>query len=325
MNEQILSELQTLIEQEVENFATNLEKMESAVKYFMTSLGKELLQRLVDCKPNGYQGSSTVCQCGNTMKFVQHRKRNIHTIFGWITVKRAYYHCTNCGRGFAPYDRDSGLGSEQLSSGLAKACCLLAVDDSFEQVSRKIEALFGQLVCDDTVKEVVHNVGSVVLQQQAQDGESFFFFFQIPSPQANPKRLYVSVDGTTVHEEDAWHEVKIGCIYWEDQQLNRISRYVGRFDSSENFGWHVWFEACRCGFREAKEVIYIGDGAPWIRTEHRRHFGKATFIIDWFHASEYLWDCSKKLFGEGTEATEKWVKNDWIGFGMAGRRSCLMI
>jgi len=74
------------------------------------------------------------------MKFVQHRKRNIHTIFGWITVKRAYYHCTNC-------------------------------------------------------------------------------------------------------------------------RLNRISRYVGRFDNSENFGWHVWFEACRCGFRDAKEVIYIGDGA----------------------------------------------------------------
>jgi len=307
MNERILSELEGLIEREVENFTNDLGKMESAVKELMASLGKGLLQRLVNRKPNGYQGSSIACQCGNPMKFVQHRKRNIHTIFGWITVKRAYYHCTNCGRGFAPYDRDSGIGSEQLSPALAKACCLLAVDDSFEQVSRKVDQLFGQTVSDDTVKQVVHKVGSIVLQQQDQEHDSFFTDKRIPQPQAKPERLYVAVDGTTVHETDAWHEAKVGCIYFEDERFKRHKRYVGCFDRSQTFGWHVWFEACRCGFREAKEVVYIGDGAPWIRTEHRRHFGRATFIIDWFHASEYLWDCGKKLFGEGTKATEKWV------------------
>jgi hypothetical protein len=307
MNERILSELEGLIEQEVENFTNDLGEMESAVKELMASLGKGLLQRLVNRKPNGYQGSSIACQCGNPMKFVQHRKRNIHTIFGWITVKRAYYHCTNCGRGFAPYDRDSGIGSEQLSPALAKACCLLAVDDSFEQVSRKIDQLFGQTVSDDTVKQVVHKVGSIVLQQQDQECDSFFTDKRTPQPQAKPERLYVAVDGTTVHETDAWHEAKVGCIYFEDERFKRHKRYVGCFDRSQTFGWHVWFEACRCGFREAKEVVYIGDGAPWIRTEHRRHFGRATFIIDWFHASEYLWDCGKKLFGEGTKATEKWV------------------
>lgn len=307
MNERILSELEGLIEQEVENFTNDLGEMESAVKELMASLGKGLLQRLVNRKPNGYQGSSIACQCGNPMKFVQHRKRNIHTIFGWITVKRAYYHCTNCGRGFAPYDRDSGIGSEQLSPALAKACCLLAVDDSFEQVSLKIDQLFGQTVSDDTVKQVVHKVGSIVLQQQDQECDSFFTDKRTPQPQAKPERLYVAVDGTTVHETDAWHEAKVGCIYFEDERFKRHKRYVGCFDRSQTFGWHVWFEACRCGFREAKEVVYIGDGAPWIRTEHRRHFGRATFIIDWFHASEYLWDCGKKLFGEGTKATEKWV------------------
>ena len=317
MNEQILSELQTLIEQEIENFANDLGKMEDAVKELMASLGKGLLQRLVSRNRNGYKGSSITCQCGNSMKFIQHRKRDIHTIFGWITVKRAYYHCSNCRRGFAPYDKDSGLGSEQLSPALAKACCLLAVDDSFEQVSRKVAQLFGQTVSDDTVKQVVHKVGSVVLQQQDQEGESFFTDRRIPQPQANPERLYVAVDGTTVHETDAWHEAKVGCIYFEDEQFKRHKRYIGRFDNSETFGWHVWLEACRCGFREAKEVVYIGDGAGWIRTERRRHFGRATFIIDWFHASEYLWDCGKKLFGEGTEATVGWVKKrlDWLWDG----------
>ena len=131
---------------------------------------------------------------------------------------------------------------------------------------------------------------------------------EIPRTEVKPERLYISADGTTVHEQDGWHEVKVGCIYWEDERKNRQCRYVGRFDNSEEFGWHLYLEACKYGYREAKEVVYLGDGAGWVRNEHRRHFGRATFIIDWYHASEHVWDCGKKLFGEGTQTTEKWVK-----------------
>jgi hypothetical protein len=210
--------------------------------------------------------------------------------------------------GLFPYDDASGLGSEQVSPGLAKACCLLAVDDSFEQSSRKIEAITGQKVSDNTIERVVCQVGSVAQEQQNQRLQRFSDDKQIPESRTKPERLYVAVDGTTVHETDGWHECKVGTVYFEDERKRRESCYVGRFDNSENFGWHVWLAACRCGFRQAREVIYLGDGAPWIRTEHHRHFGRATFIIDWYHASEYVWDCGKKLFGEGTKATEEWVK-----------------
>jgi hypothetical protein len=308
MYERILPELEKVIEQEVGNFSHDLGKMEDVVKSLTSLLGQGLLQRLVERGANGYEGSSINCTCGESMKFVQHRKRDIHTIFGWITVQRAYYYCASCGRGFSPYDQDSGLGSEQLSPALSQACCLLAVDDSFQQVSRKIEHLFGQRVCDDTVKEVVHKAGSQALAQADEQIERFLMDKDIPCAENKPDRLYVGVDGTTVHESDGWHEAKVGCIWWEDERLGEQKRYVGRFDNSENFGWHVWVEACKCGFREAEEVVYIGDGAGWIRNEQQRHFAKATFIIDWFHVSEHVWDCGKTLLGEGTEATRSWVE-----------------
>ena len=117
----------------------------------------------------------------------------------------------------------------------------------------------------------------------------------------------MAADGTTVHENDGWHECKVGTIYFEDDRRTRKSCYVGCFDNSEMFGWHLWFSGCRWGLREAKEVVYIGDGAGWIRNQYRKHFGRATFIIDWYHASEHIWDCGKVLFGEGTEASERWV------------------
>jgi hypothetical protein len=123
-----------------------------------------------------------------------------------------------------------------------------------------------------------------------------------------PPRLYVSVDGTTVHEQDGWHEVKIGCIYWQDERFQWHTWYVGRFCSSEEFGWHMWLAACRYGLREAPEVVYLGDGAPWVRSEHDRHFRRAVFIVDWYHASKHLWDCGKVLFGQATVPVKQWVE-----------------
>ena len=60
-----------------------------------------------------------------------------------------------------------------------------------------------------TIKRVVQQVDSVALQQQDQTLEDFSSTRQLPKPEVTPQRLYVAVDGTTVHETDGWHECKI--------------------------------------------------------------------------------------------------------------------
>jgi len=57
---------------------------------------------------------------------------NLH--LSWAFVEAAhhtilYYHCPDCGQTASPYDLASGLGFEQVSQALSKACCVLAVDD----------------------------------------------------------------------------------------------------------------------------------------------------------------------------------------------------
>jgi hypothetical protein len=308
MNQQIIEQLAEIFNDDFELVQNDLGALEQAIKEKIQLLGQGLLQRLVNRNTNGYKSCSMLCKCGGSMRFIQHRNKDIHTLFGWIKVSRAYYHCPDCGKSIFPYDVAGGLGSEQISPGLAKACSLLAVDDSFEQTSRKLDELFGQKVSDTTIERVVQQVGLVALQQQDQKLEDFSSSRQFPESEVTPQRLYVAADGTTVHETDSWHECKIGTIYWEDERKRRKSHYVGRFDNSEVFGWYLWREACCCGFRQADEIVFLGDGASWIRSEHRRHFGRATFIIDWYHASEHIWDCGKILFGEGTKATEQWVE-----------------
>jgi len=237
MNTKIMEELEAAYCEELNLLADDLGALEQAIEAKMRQLGQGLLQRLVQRQPNGYKGSSIYCNCGGSKRFVGHRTKNINTIFGWIKIERAYYHCRHCGVGLAPYDLDSGLGHGQLSAGLAKACCLLAVDDSFEQTSRKIEQLFGQEVSPNTIDRLTHQVGSVLLQQEDEQLVAFQTKRQIPDAQITPGRVYIAADGTTVHETDGWHESKLGVIYWEDGRGHRNSHYVGRFDNSEIFGW----------------------------------------------------------------------------------------
>jgi len=308
MDTKILDQIEELFSEELALVQHDIAALEQAVQEKMRLLGQGLLQRLVNRGLNGYQGSAIPCQCGSSMKFIQHRPKDVHSLFGWINIKRAYYRCPDCGQTVIPYDIASGLGCQQISPALANACCMLAVDDSFEQTSRKLETLMGQKISANTIERLVHQVGSVAIKQQDQSLQQFFQHRQIPDSQDNPERLYITVDGTTAHEIDGWHEAKVGTIYCKDQRDKKdVSRFVASFENSEAFGWYLWLEACRCGFRQAEEVVYIGDGAGWIRTEHHRHFGRATFIIDWYHACEHLWDCGKALFGEGTAATDRWV------------------
>ena len=318
MNEQIIEQLEQTFKHDFELVSHNFADLERVVKEKMQLLGQGLLQRMVNLKPNGYQGSSIACKCGCSMKFIQHRSRDIQTTFGWIRIKRAYYYCSDCGASLFPYDKASGLGSFNISAAMADACCLVATDDSFQQVSKKIERLLGQTVCDDTVRDVVHHIGAAALREQQKLWDDFVKDRQMPQAEHKPQRLYICPDGTTVHEKDGWHETKMGCIYWDDERYQTHRRYVGRFDNSDVFGSYLWIQACRCGLREADEIVYIGDGAAWIRTIHDRNFSKAVFIVDWFHASEHIWGCGKILFGEGTKATEQWAHKCldllWDGF-----------
>jgi hypothetical protein len=220
MDSKILDVMEEVFGDELELLG-DLGRLEAVIAQKLQTLGQGLLQRIVRRKPNGYAGSSLACTCGQRKRFVSHRPRQVHTAFGWVEIPRAYYHCDDCKSSEVPYDRAAGLGSEHVSPGLAKACCLLAVDDSFEQSARKVKELLGQEVSPNTIERLVHQIGGQLLKQQDRQLEAFGQDHQPPSAQAHPKRLYVTMDGTTVHEKDGWHEAKAGRLYWEDERCQR--------------------------------------------------------------------------------------------------------
>jgi hypothetical protein len=200
MDTKIIEHLEAFFSQEIDPAVCDLGVLEACVKQKLDLLGKGLLQRLVERSNNGYRASRIRCDCGGTLRFVGRRVKNINTIFGWIKISRAYYHCSDCGQTDVPYDRCSGLGSEQISPGLAQACCLLATTDGFARTGVKIKQLLGPNVSAGVIERVVERVGQVAASQR----DDLPHQIQQDNGQSPLECLYVVADGTTVHEKDGW-------------------------------------------------------------------------------------------------------------------------
>jgi hypothetical protein len=290
------------------SWPSSLAEMESKAAELGREMARQmLLARLGACNW-GYEGSSRACECGHNQRFVGYRQRTLASSVGELTYWRAYYHCKRCGRSCCPFDQAQGLGSCQCSVVLAQQASVLAVHDPFSSSAELLRRLTGQRLSDRTINRLVKRVGRQAGEQERQRALAMATW-TAPTALVRPKRLYVAVDGTTVHLEEGWREVKCVTCYWEDQDGRRHARYQARLESAEQFRAFVWALACQCGLEQAAEVVLLGDGAAWIWDQIAGVLGERTICItDWYHVTEHLWSCARVLHGEGTAAGDAWVE-----------------
>lgn len=306
MDAQVLGRMVSELAAEVQAEASDLGQLEDAVLAQMRQLGQQVLSEALS-ERRGYTGSQHRCACGGRQWFKDYRNKQVLTSLGPVTVRRAYYYCGICGRGSHPYDAASGLGSGQLSARLSATVSLVATHTGFAQAGRLVEELIGIRVDDNTLARTAEQAGGVAMAREQEAVERFQASRAFPEARVRPSRLYVSWDGTTAPMRDGWREAKCAAIYWADAAAGRQQRYVSGFQSSERFGWQVWCEACRCGLREAEEVVVLADGAEWIWKQVQTYMPRAVQILDWYHASEHVWACAHKLYGEGSESASAWA------------------
>lgn len=298
--------LSYLVSEGVE-LGSDLGQVEAAVQEHIRRIGARAVELHLAKQKLGYQGACRSCGCGGVQRFVEHRPRRVQTLMGMVEIRRAYYRCKSCGESALPYDQQVGLGSEQISVGMAKAATLLGIQEPFELAARTLYELTGQRLSERTVERLTERAGQVAAEQESRQA-GCMATWKSPPAEAQPKRLYIATDGVMVHRDGGWHEAKCVTCYWDDADDKRHARYAVRFEDVASFVGHVWALACRCGLESAKEVILLGDGAKWIWERIGGLLKGATLIVDWYHAMEHVWACGRELHGEGTDATRDWVK-----------------
>lgn len=289
-------------------------------------LGTTLLAGLVALAPQP-TAPTVSCSCGALATYRRSRKATVTTLLGRLTYTRATYSCASCKNGHAPLDQQLQVAAGSLSLGLQELLALLgATQTAFADAAAVLERLCLVQVCSNSVRAATEELGAVLVQHTQEATEAAQHFQQQPTPRSSvPARLYISMDGVLVHcRSTGWREIKTGCVYTTramrarrtpHQPTLRMQQpsYEAALAEAEAFGWQLYVEATRRGVAQADEVIVIGDGAHWIWNVAEQLFPGATQIVDWYHASQYLWNAATSIHGEASAARTSWAKQQLDG------------
>jgi len=259
--------------------------------------------------------------CGRRMENRGRRCRTIQTQDGEVVVERTRYRCRVCHHGSIPADERLCFGRHRITKPLAQRICQLATVEHWTRLEQLVADQHGVHVGHEEMLELVHDAGGEAERQRRAETQAWQATpadrRDWPTPEVTPGRVYVSCDGimycTNKREPDPqdpkqrrliWQQMKVGCVYWESPDGHWHKQVIWGRESPEEFGASLFRLACRCGYRQAREKIFAADGGDWCWDIHARYFPDATGILDWFHASEHVWDAAHALHADGKAARE---------------------
>lgn len=122
-------------------------------------------------------------------------------------------------------------------------------------------------------------------------------------------KLHQSADGTMIHiRNEGWKEAKVGACYRVDQDSRaQHIRYVATLGDRSELGEKLYGLAGRPSLEETRGTAFISDAAEWLSEIQQYHFPLATPIVDFYHASEYIWKTARGFYGEGSLKAAAWA------------------
>jgi hypothetical protein len=284
--------------------AGDIQWLEFGLRELLQTLGVQVLSQLLNDPalpvPADHPGLGE--------KVYEQQRRTLQTLFGKVELRRRYYHDPARGQGRHPLDEALGL-IQGVTPALARLMARSAAREPYETASQDLAAYTGVQIEGRQFPRLVQQIGpriAAALQQPS------------PTPIAAVPRMYVSADGTGIplrrdrlrgrrgRQPDGsakTHEIKIGCVFTQHprpgedpfRDLNATS-YVATPERTGSFGPLLLAEARRRGMGQAGEVIFLSDGAAWLKEIARVHFPQALYILDFYHAAEHLAAVVKTLY-----------------------------
>ena len=193
---------------------------------------------------------------------------------------------------------------------------------SFSSAKKLLERYRNVDINADTILQVTDFVGKLVFDEEDRiSKENYDNIANIATldKEKTKTNLYVEVDGaainTRVEDENGstWKENKLGIIF-DDKDLyrrkdgsNMITKkeYIPYFGNAEEFSKHLFSGMIKHDYQSYENVIFITDGATWIRNMINEFYPNAIQILDLFHLKENIHEYAKVIFKDN----ERKIKN----------------
>ncbi len=317
--ENIVAEFRELVEGALRQVqrgvpAGGLGAIEEELQALRRKVDNLLLEGLAVAVGNGYQGVRVPCACGGSMDYVGDRAKTFLTVLGKMRLMRAYYRCAACGRSRVPLDDSLGVVGEGQSIGIHVMTGLVCALLPHEQAMKLLEELGLPHVSGSEAQRITRQVGARAVAWRDAEAQAWATERRAPEEHVQrrvPRRLALSMDGTNVHTDGAWHEGKVGSFFSFDTEGEAVGprAYLATFGSVEPFR-QLWdTEAQRWHLADVPDLVAICDGAPWTWNTVREFCpGHTVEVLDFYHVTEHLWTLAHAIWGEGSSRAETWVE-----------------
>jgi uncharacterized protein UPF0236 len=204
-----------------------------------------------------------------------------------------------------PFSAAARVRSRSWSLGLQRAVADFGADSSFAAAVEKVREHYGVEVSQSAARSVTQAHGAAMRLEPE---------VAVRLPRAGVKELLTETDGTLLPVVEVggaagdkrkqrrckWQEARL-CLAGPVGGVRR--RYAATMGSVESAG-RQW-KACVAGAGAGQQTRLhcVGDGARWIAAQVTEQFGaRATFLVDFYHLSEYLGAAAGAIAGEGARA-----------------------
>lgn len=254
------------------------------------------------------------CCCGKPMENKGLRGLTITSQSGEVTFVRTRYRCIECRQYQTPADRVICCGHHRVTRHLAKQICQLATLEHFTRLEQLMADQHGVHIGHNEMLQLVHEVGGTIDRQRQAEAVHAVAHPSRIRPRQRPKQVYVSCDGIMyctnqtepcpndpTRRRMIWRQMRVGCVYWQDETEHWHKQVIWGQEDLATFSASLYRLACEYGYREAEEKIFIADGGDWCWGIQDLYFADSVGILDWYHASEHVWDCGKQQHSDPQE------------------------
>lgn len=200
---------------------------------------------------------------------------------------------------------------------------------SFNRASQIIKRTLGIEISSNNILKITEYIGKIVYDYKYKHAIGIWNNRASINIECTCKKgtLYIQADGaainTRIEDENGstWKENKLGILFSENNIYKRKNKsniinhkdfvsYIGNVDT---FRILVFAKAVDLNYWEYENIVFISDGATWLRNMINELFPEAVQILDKFHLIENIYEYGKFIFNDNIKKVEKF-KEKIIGY-----------
>jgi len=340
----IRQEFESMLQYVYESETRTADEVERSLFAQLLSLGSQLMLLFFSLRASRCEHSPLRTEAGEELPYHSEKKRTYFSIFGKVPFWRPYFYQRGVGES-SPLDEELSLGDDCYSDLVRELAELLGVDVTYAKVRHFWSRLLGQKLSTQAIQAMVAEDATDVAAYYEQkaappvNSEASILVVQadgkgVPmvreastkpktrlskGDKRSKKKEAIVTSSYTIEPHSRTPEEVVASFFHQEPPSSSRSRRGPQnketWATLDGKDAALSRLASQVVTREGAHIEYrvaLTDGCEALQKRVETHLPQFTLILDFVHASEYLWKAANALYGEQSDKRDPWVEEQTL-------------